>query len=49
MVDVKATNEKLRERCVSIVMSLTGLSENDARSALESHDWSIRAALSGRG
>jgi len=48
MVDVKATNEKLKDRCVSIVMSLTGLSQSDARAELEKHDWSIRESLDPR-
>jgi N-acetylmuramic acid 6-phosphate etherase len=49
MVDVRASNEKLRERCVSIVCELTSLSESEARRALEKSDWSIRAVLaSGR-
>jgi N-acetylmuramic acid 6-phosphate etherase len=45
MVDVKASNEKLKDRCVSIVCELTSLSERDAREALEKHDWSIRAVF----
>ena len=49
MVDVKASNEKLKSRCVSIVCELTGMSQLDARVALQSHDWSIRAVLEGEG
>jgi N-acetylmuramic acid 6-phosphate etherase len=49
MVDVKATNEKLRARCVAIVCALNGVSEEEGRALLEANDWSIRAALSGRG
>ncbi|MEX2242453.1 MAG: N-acetylmuramic acid 6-phosphate etherase [Fimbriimonadaceae bacterium] len=45
MVDVKASNEKLKQRCVSIVMALTGVSESDARAALEEHDWNVRKAI----
>jgi N-acetylmuramic acid 6-phosphate etherase len=45
MVDVKATNEKLRARCVSIVCELTGLSPDDARVALEKNGWDVRQAL----
>ena len=45
MVDVRGSNEKLRLRCIAIVHELTGLSDADARAALEKHDWSIRAVL----
>ena len=48
MVDVKASNEKLRQRCVTIVCELTGLDPASARSALESSDWNIRTVLDGR-
>lgn len=45
MVDVKASNDKLRDRCVSIVCALSGMERDEARRALESTDWSIRAAI----
>jgi N-acetylmuramic acid 6-phosphate etherase len=45
MVDVKATNEKLRARCVSIVCELTGMSAEEARAALEKTGWDVRAVL----
>lgn len=48
MVDVKASNDKLRDRCVSIVCELTGMSASEARGALEKNDWSIRAVLNER-
>jgi N-acetylmuramic acid 6-phosphate etherase len=45
MVDVKATNQKLRERCVRIVRELTTLDEQEAESRLAASDWNIRAVL----
>ena len=45
MVDVKAKNAKLRDRCARIVAELTDLTEAEATSALERNGWSIRAAL----
>ena len=47
MIDLRATNAKLRERAVRIVVDLTGRSEADAREALESVDWSPRTAVVG--
>jgi len=46
MVDVKAKNVKLKERCARIVRDLTTATEDEARAALESHDWNVRAVLS---
>jgi N-acetylmuramic acid 6-phosphate etherase len=45
MIDVRAVNEKLRERAVRIVADLTGRTDADAREALGSVDWSARAAV----
>lgn len=47
MVDVKATNVKLRERCVKIVRELTTLTSDEALEALERSDFNIRAVLDG--
>jgi N-acetylmuramic acid 6-phosphate etherase len=47
MVDVKASNEKLKHRCVSIVTTLTDLSEPQAWAALEENGWDVRALLKG--
>jgi N-acetylmuramic acid 6-phosphate etherase len=47
MIDLRASNAKLRERAVRIVADLTGRSEEDALEALESVDWSPRAAIVG--
>ncbi len=45
MVDVKATNQKLRERCIRIVCELSTATEDEARAALAAHDFNIRSAL----
>jgi N-acetylmuramic acid 6-phosphate etherase len=45
MVDLRATNAKLRARAIRIVQSEMGLGEDDARARLESVDWSVRRAL----
>lgn len=45
MVDVKAKNQKLKERCVRIVRDLSNLTELEAQEQLEAHDWNIRAVL----
>jgi N-acetylmuramic acid 6-phosphate etherase len=45
MVDVKATNEKLIERTVTIVKSSTGVSDARAREALSQCDYSAKTAI----
>lgn len=45
MVDVKATNEKLLERTVSIVSSATGVGEETARKVLSQCDNSAKTAI----
>ncbi|MEQ1934243.1 MAG: N-acetylmuramic acid 6-phosphate etherase [Fimbriimonadaceae bacterium] len=45
MVDVKAKNGKLKERCVRIVRDLSSATEDEAREHLEANDWNIRAVL----
>ncbi|TAK93552.1 MAG: N-acetylmuramic acid 6-phosphate etherase [Verrucomicrobia bacterium] len=45
MIDVAASNVKLRARAVRILSQLSGLSGTAAREKLERHDWSVRAAL----
>jgi N-acetylmuramic acid 6-phosphate etherase len=45
MVDVKATNDKLKERCVRIVRELSTVSEDEARRLLEAHGWNIRRVV----
>lgn len=45
MVDVKATNEKLVERTVSIVKSATGCTDQAARAALDQCGWAAKTAI----
>ncbi len=45
MVDVKATNEKLVERCVRIVCTATGATDDAARAALEQCSYSAKTAI----
>jgi len=45
MVDVQATNEKLRERVRRIVRQATGASEDEADRALEEAQWSAKVAI----
>jgi N-acetylmuramic acid 6-phosphate etherase len=45
MVDLKATNEKLVERTVSIVTSVTGVKEEAARKVLSQCDYSAKTAI----
>jgi N-acetylmuramic acid 6-phosphate etherase len=48
MIDVKATNEKLRDRAVRLVSELGGSSYEEARERLERAGWSVRGALGKR-
>jgi N-acetylmuramic acid 6-phosphate etherase len=45
MIDLRATNAKLRERALRMVMEVTGLGEDEARERLEANGWSVRKAL----
>jgi N-acetylmuramic acid 6-phosphate etherase len=45
MVDVKATNEKLRERAIRIVTEASGHAPEAARSALEQCGWHAKTAI----
>lgn len=45
MVDVKPSNEKLINRCISIVESATGKPENEVRKALEQCDYHPKTAI----
>jgi N-acetylmuramic acid 6-phosphate etherase len=45
MVDVKANNAKLRDRCVRIVCELSNATADEAKIALEEAHWNIRLAL----
>jgi N-acetylmuramic acid 6-phosphate etherase len=45
MIDLVATNDKLRRRAVRIVVDLAGVGAPRARAALARRGWSVRAAL----
>jgi N-acetylmuramic acid 6-phosphate etherase len=45
MIDLRATNTKLRARAIRIVREETGLGEDEARARLEARGWSVRKAL----
>jgi len=45
MVDVKAKNVKLKERCVRILRDLTTCTIDEAWEVLERHAWNVRDAL----
>ncbi len=45
MVDLKATNEKLRDRSLRILMELTGLSRRQAHTLLRRADGQLKAAV----
>jgi N-acetylmuramic acid 6-phosphate (MurNAc-6-P) etherase len=48
MVDLNPSNAKLRGRAIRIVRQLSGVSEADARAALERSGWIVKNALQGR-
>ena len=45
MVDLRATNEKLRERAIRIVQAVTGQGRDDAVGALRAADWEVKPAI----
>jgi N-acetylmuramic acid 6-phosphate etherase len=45
MVDVKAKNQKLKDRCARIVCELTNATRDEAYQLLEQKDWNIRRVL----
>jgi N-acetylmuramic acid 6-phosphate etherase len=45
MVDVKAKNQKLKERCARIVCELAPITKDEAEHLLEANEWSIRKVL----
>ncbi|MFN2622195.1 MAG: N-acetylmuramic acid 6-phosphate etherase [Chthoniobacterales bacterium] len=45
MIDVNASNAKLRDRAVRLVMELAKCDQAQATERLEAHDWNVRAAL----
>jgi N-acetylmuramic acid 6-phosphate etherase len=48
MVDVRATNVKLRDRAMRIVSATLGVDLATAQARLEASEWSVRAALDGK-
>jgi N-acetylmuramic acid 6-phosphate etherase len=48
MADLRAVNEKLRDRAVRIVAAETGLADDAARALLERSGWDIRRAIGDR-
>ena len=45
LVNVRATNAKLRDRAIRMVRDETGMDESAARAALEANAWSVRQTL----
>ena len=45
MVDVKAKNAKLKERCIRIVRELSPATEHEAETLLQEHNWNVREVL----
>ena len=45
MVDVMATNAKLRDRCIRIVAELTQTSATYAEAMLNANEWNVRATV----
>lgn len=45
MVDVKAKNQKLKERCARIVRDLSTVTYDEAWQLLEANEWSVRRVL----
>lgn len=48
MINLKPSNEKLRQRVIRITCEILGCSEAGAIQALEENDWNIRAAVESR-
>lgn len=47
MVDVVASNKKLRRRALTMVQRITDVNEAEALEALEGHDWNVKSAVVG--
>jgi N-acetylmuramic acid 6-phosphate etherase len=45
MVDVRATNDKLRDRARRIIATATGLDEDEAGALLAQARWNVKAAI----
>jgi N-acetylmuramic acid 6-phosphate etherase len=48
MVDLRPTNEKLRQRAIGLVQSEARITEDQARARLEKWGWHVRAAIEDR-
>ena len=45
MIDLKAVNEKLKDRAIRIVSQISDVSNSDALAALLKCDWEIKTAI----
>ena len=45
MIDLKAVNEKLKDRAIRIVSQIAGVSNSEALSALLKCNWEIKTAI----
>jgi N-acetylmuramic acid 6-phosphate etherase len=45
MIDLHASNSKLRDRAIRLVAQLSGSDYNSARQQLEANDWNLRAVV----
>ena len=45
MVDLKASNNKLKKRSENIVMEVTGVNRNQARKRLMACDWDVKVTI----
>ena len=45
MIDVNASNVKLRDRATRLVSEVRGCSYDEARTVLEKANWNVRAAI----
>ena len=45
MIDLAATNDKLRDRAARLLMQIAGGDYESARTRLARHGWNVRAAL----
>jgi N-acetylmuramic acid 6-phosphate etherase len=46
MINLRPTNDKLRDRTIRIVQEILGCDRDEAISRLEANEWSIRQAVS---
>ena len=45
MINLRPTNEKLKNRMIRIVTEIMGVNEEEAKKLLEKSDWNIRTAV----